>query len=111
MENKICYIKADPSKELQDEIIEILEINQNCFKGTNEPNLHSAENIVDLFKSISLTELMVGFAEWMNSTDVNDIYGKYKSINPKMDGSDKLAFNKMYNELVEIYLTEKGIIL
>lgn len=54
---------------------------------------------------------MVGFAEWMNSTDVNDIYGKYKSINPKMDGSDKLAFNKMYNELVEIYLTEKGIIL
>lgn len=79
------YIKVDPSKELHWDGCLIFNEESACY-----------------VKEVSLTELMVGFAEWCAYF--------YKRNGENWIG---LGYSSEHStkELIEIYLTEKGIVL
>ena len=62
-------------------------------------------------KELSLTELMIEFQEWLNSSiEASNIYDEYKHIRRTMDGSENVLFKNMHKELQHEFLTEKQIV-
>lgn len=100
------FVKADPSKELhylEDEILEIIEKNEDMFMGSNESNLHSSQEIAAMFKPVSLTELMVGFAEWCADSSTR--------TDAKWWVDENLENPNTTEEMLKFYLKEKGVVL
>ena len=120
MEDKKVFIKVDPREELPSLIsqakeeyaksIDFEDFDELFLSGTmtegdiNKIVILYAEKIEELlFKPVSLTELMVGFAEW-----ASDEY-TYDGDRWKPYGVRNVLQYYTTKELVDIYLKEKKI--
>lgn len=128
------FVKADPSKELpkEGEIVTCYSFEYSHSHTYSVPMFvdHTGqwqeegdilehhgyiESKIDYWlKEVSLTELMVGFAEWCNLLDNGTI--RYNS--DTKEESESLGFSPFdsliggnYKELVNRFFTEKGVVL
>jgi len=117
------YIKVDPSKELPliseakeeySKSIDFEDFDDLFLSGTMTEGdinkiakLYGEKIIENNFKPISLTELMVGFAEWKDRTFYKIDQNCYIYLYDNISTDNRFT----YEMLVDQYLNSKGIVL